>query len=649
MDNKETHSLNYTHEQLQTMLKKLENSAPLSHDELTKLLKVVEVYEDTNGLDLFVRRDEILDMVESFVDGADITTKKSLDEFLRQLDEDHRIDIQNAYDEFSRKIEWEVVEAVDRYFEDVFCFDTLEDMAMCKSDPDRGLVVPEGFIAYCKETQLRYEYLSEPIEGCYGNWLQLKFGEEYLKQSLLDRFDKMEDDILINAENIEINRQDIATNAKNIETNKQNIETNAENIETNKQNIATNKQNIATNASNIETNKQNIAANASDIETNRQNIGVNAENIAINKTNIATNAENIETNSNNIEVNKQNIAANTSNIEINKNDIAANKANIDTNKNNIEINTENIAANTEKILINTESISENTENIAINTENISDNAINILTNATNIETNAVNIQTNSIDISTNAKNIQANRQSINEIIEYIAANPGMGGPELPSLPDEGGNSEIPDNIAEILDVLNKTDEELSGRVDAVESTLEDLKDVINNEGIPGRSGNCAYFGDEEPEDDEQIWFSDNTSSVANEVTYDNPVISELFACIRTLQSQVKKLQEDVEYIKLNGGGNVDRPEEPDVTEESFLGLENGDLFLLEDGGYINLEEVIIASQEARLALENGELFLSEDGSYILLESQVRSMQENLMLLETGARVLLDNGYNVIKE
>ena len=131
--------------------------------------------------------------------------------------------------------------------------------------------------------------------------------------------------------------------------------------------------------------------------------------------------------------------------------------------------------------------------------------------------------------------------------------------------------------------------------------------------------NCSYVGSEMPENDKVIWF-DTGESNSTEINYENPIINELFACIRTLQEQVQQLQADVEYLKIHGGGGgggSNTPTEP--TEQSLLSLENGGLFLLEDGGMILLENTIATINESILLLENGAQILLENGANIKLE------------------------------
>ena len=190
------------------------------------------------------------------------------------------------------------------------------------------------------------------------------------------------------------------------------------------------------------------------------------------------------------------------------------------------------------------------------------------------------------------------------------------------------------------------------KVFASKPDLEALRDVIN-EDLLEFDPNVTYIGDEEPENTNVIWF-DTGESTTNEVTFDNPIISELFACIQTLQDQVQQLQADVEYLKLyGGGGGSSNPSTPDdnntTVVESYLILEDGGMFLLEDGSSFLLESSEVAINDSVLSLEDGGMFLLEDGSYMLLEQTIESVASSLLLLENGASTLLENGANILLE
>ena len=174
--------------------------------------------------------------------------------------------------------------------------------------------------------------------------------------------------------------------------------------------------------------------------------------------------------------------------------------------------------------------------------------------------------------------------------------------------------------------------------------------TVNQEIDSSLLEDCYYLGFEEPEND-KIWFYSGANSDSSEITYDNPLIVELFSVIQSMQAQIAQLQADVEYLKLNGGGGIpiEPDDDPDVIEV-YLTLEDGGLFELEDGGFMILEETIEVTKDSVLTLEDGFSFLLEDGSFILLEETVSdTKKDNLMLLESGAELLLENGYNILIE
>ena len=194
-------------------------------------------------------------------------------------------------------------------------------------------------------------------------------------------------------------------------------------------------------------------------------------------------------------------------------------------------------------------------------------------------------------------------------------------------------------------------------------TTEDIptkiSDLINDKGYVTKDEfdevlkdidleDCWYLGDVVPENNEMIWFS-GSASMQSDFTYDNPIIQELFASIQSLQKAVSKLQADVEYIKIHGGGNggSDDNDDTDTTDISSLELEDGGLFLLEDGSLLLLENAIQEISDTLLLLENGAEFLLEDGSSIRLEKTDET--EPHILIEDGSDLLLENNGNIILE
>ena len=197
---------------------------------------------------------------------------------------------------------------------------------------------------------------------------------------------------------------------------------------------------------------------------------------------------------------------------------------------------------------------------------------------------------------------------------------------------------VPDGFITFCKENGKRYEYLSSnKEDPITGKWTEFK-VSANESSGGNNSDhdCYYVGDSEPDDDNVIWFdTGNAGDSSSEITYDNPIINELVACIRSLQEQVRKLQDDVEYLKIHGGGGSgNNPENPDQpgggTEvvDVVLALEDGGLFMLEDGGFMILEESVIVEKpdtptvtESTILLENGAQMLYENGANILLEKQ----------------------------
>ena len=107
----------------------------------------------------------------------------------------------------------------------------------------------------------------------------------------------------------------------------------------------------------------------------------------------------------------------------------------------------------------------------------------------------------------------------------------------------------------------------------------------------------------------------------------NETIQNLLDIIESLQSQIQKLQEDVEYLKTHGGGGTipDDDENEDVVNDGVLILEDGFELLLEDGSSILLEGNTDGGDNKEeekdniILLEDGFELLLEDGSNFLLD------------------------------
>lgn len=221
--------------------------------------------------------------------------------------------------------------------------------------------------------------------------------------------------------------------------------------------------------------------------------------------------------------------------------------------------------------------------------------------------------------------------------------------------------------------------EVEKKIDNVETTLDEKKadreheheqyltrDDIGDLDLDNLGGkDCYYVGETEPEDDEKIWF-DNDSLGSSEITIDNPLVNELLNIVKALQStvdelkeEVKDLRKEVEYLKENGvvvPPDDDDDDEDDETNISCLELEEGGLFLLEDGGYFLLEESEDDDDDKEedkssyLELENDGLFLLEDGGHILLESsEVPADKASYLMAENGTNLLMENGDKILLE
>ena len=200
--------------------------------------------------------------------------------------------------------------------------------------------------------------------------------------------------------------------------------------------------------------------------------------------------------------------------------------------------------------------------------------------------------------------------------------------------DKGYLEEIPSQYI--------TEDELEEKIKDVDLdnyyNKNEIDSIVENLDIE----DCSYTGENLPENDEVIWFSNGVSSASDGITYDNPLIQELFACINALQTQVQKLQEEVDYLKLHGGGGSSSG--GDIGNKNCLILEDGFILLLEDGGYFELETNVNSSFDAFL-LEDGSNLLLEDGSNLLLEtsnSTPTNTSKNNLLLENGENILLES-------
>ena len=190
----------------------------------------------------------------------------------------------------------------------------------------------------------------------------------------------------------------------------------------------------------------------------------------------------------------------------------------------------------------------------------------------------------------------------------------------------------------------------------------EYKDGVWKEYVVTSSGDSnisvddvIHYGTDEPTNDNVIWFFPDTYS--QEITIDNPLIIELISTIQAMQEQINRLEKDVEYLKIHGGGGgtVDPTPNPNPTPTpttySYLVLEDGSKLLLETGESILLEEQEATSVTySYLVLEDGSKLLLETGESILLEEQEATPTTySYMTLEDGSKLLLETGESILLE
>jgi hypothetical protein len=180
-----------------------------------------------------------------------------------------------------------------------------------------------------------------------------------------------------------------------------------------------------------------------------------------------------------------------------------------------------------------------------------------------------------------------------------------------------------------------------------------------------------HMGEDTPENEDSVWFFTGVESASPGISLDNPLIVELLATIRELKAQVQQLQEDVEYLKINGGGSKPDvppiepdPDEPDIPiipddpeedDDSIFKLimedDSGGFLLEDESGSLILEESVFVDKVSNFLLEDGFNLLLEDGSLMLLESSIveEEKSEPSLLMENGDNLLLENGYNILME
>lgn len=137
------------------------------------------------------------------------------------------------------------------------------------------------------------------------------------------------------------------------------------------------------------------------------------------------------------------------------------------------------------------------------------------------------------------------------------------------------------------------------------------KFVKETSGTGGGGG--FYEGTTPPENTDLLWI--DTSDDEFDSTIESPILDEFRAILSAMQEKINKLEEEVEYLKLNGGGTTPPP----VGGDYYIITEEGDIFITEDGDEIVSEDYVESSTENYLITETNETIITEDDFNIILE------------------------------
>lgn len=127
---------------------------------------------------------------------------------------------------------------------------------------------------------------------------------------------------------------------------------------------------------------------------------------------------------------------------------------------------------------------------------------------------------------------------------------------------------------------------------------------INNENI-----GLYHIGSEPPDDINMMWI--DTSEGGIDLSFDSIIINELRLLISAMQNRIDKLEADVEYLKINGGGSGG-----DTSE--LIILEDGDYLITESGEFVALESSVVA-ETFNILTQLGENMITEDDNNLILE------------------------------
>ena len=205
---------------------------------------------------------------------------------------------------------------------------------------------------------------------------------------------------------ITANRDQIAANKDQIAANKGQIAANKDQIKNNTNDIHGLQQQAVENALHDKNQDQNIGVNANNIEKNQQAIAANKDQIAANKDQIKNNTNDIHglqqqavENALHDKNQDQNIGVNANNIEKNQQAIAANKDQIAANKDQIKNNTNDIHGLQQQAVENALHDKNQDQNIGVNANNIEKNQQAIAANYKEMKNNfaAVNSRIDDLD------------------------------------------------------------------------------------------------------------------------------------------------------------------------------------------------------------------------------------------------------------
>lgn len=138
---------------------------------------------------------------------------------------------------------------------------------------------------------------------------------------------------------------------------------------------------------------------------------------------------------------------------------------------------------------------------------------------------------------------------------------------------------MPIEVIDKIKQKNNGDFKLLDAVDVEMQNGQSLEDFL-------RSGRY-YVGSTPPENTNLLWI--DTSEGDLDKTLDSIIIEELKTIISTMQNKINKLEEDIEYFKINGGigGN-------DTTIDTNYSIlsEDGNVISTEEGEYMALENYV---------------------------------------------------------